>query len=87
MIFGEREGITEISWIPTARMGVDEIQMKQQAATQPYLLQAAMIYHGSHCLKLQGSYIPLPLYPFEKQYYWYEKKKDSEKISTTKKRI
>ncbi|WP_253701269.1 hypothetical protein [Citrobacter koseri] len=48
---GEREGITEISWIPTARMGVDEIQMKQQAATT-YLLQA-MIYHGSHCLKLK----------------------------------
>ncbi|MBG3105137.1 type I polyketide synthase [Proteus mirabilis] len=78
---GEREGITEISWIPTARMGVDEIQMKQQAATTLFIAGYDLPWQS--LFKTQGSYIPLPLYPFEKQYYWYEKK-DSEKYQPQK---
>ncbi|MGX8042991.1 hypothetical protein [Proteus mirabilis] len=59
--------------------------MKQQAATTLFIAGYDLPWHKS-LFKTQGSYIPLPLYPFEKQYYWYEKK-DSEKISTTKRRI
>ncbi|MFN7073770.1 hypothetical protein ACK4QV_19525, partial [Proteus mirabilis] len=78
---GEREGITEISWIPTARMGVDGIQMKQQAATTLFIAGYDLPWQS--LFKTQGSYIPLPLYPIEKQYYWYEKK-DSEKYQPQK---
>ncbi|WOB87179.1 hypothetical protein P3L40_04600 [Providencia sp. PROV040] len=50
----------------------DEIQMKQQAATTLFIAGYDLPWQS--LFKTQGSYIPLPLYPFEKQYYWYEKR-------------
>jgi len=76
---GDRELLTQIEWIPTARTGVPDLQMQEQAAATLFVSGYNLPWPS--LFQTAGSRQHLPLYRFDAGYYWYQPEPEVQAVS------